>query len=59
VITPVLPSYLLKPLPAPTRTINSNRDLLQLRADYEQQRRRFNVDRSVVLRLIGPLNVQQ
>lgn len=34
-----------RPLPAPPRLIRHNRDLLQLLADYEAQRLRFNADR--------------
>lgn len=53
VLTPTVPSYLLKPLPAPSRQVNHNRDLLQLLADYEQQRRRFNADRVTVMELLS------
>lgn len=42
---PIVPTYMLKPLPAPVREINHNRDLLQLLADYEAMRLRFNADR--------------
>lgn len=48
VLTPTVPSYLLKPLPAPARQVSHNRDLLQLLADYESLRRRANADRSAV-----------
>lgn len=42
---PDVPGYMLKPLSAPVREINHNRDLLQLLADYEMLRIRFNADR--------------
>lgn len=42
---PIVPMFMLKPLPAPTRPIDHNRDLLQLLADYETLRLRFNADR--------------
>lgn len=44
-MTPEVPGYLLKPLPEPKRRIESNRDLLQLLADYESLRKRANADR--------------
>lgn len=40
------PEFLTKPLPAPVRAIETNRDLLQLLADYEALRVRFNADRA-------------
>ena len=51
--TPDVPSYLLNPLPAPDRTVSSNRDLLSLLADYESQRRRFNADRTATASLLS------
>ncbi|WP_425411311.1 hypothetical protein [Kushneria aurantia] len=47
-----MPAYLTTPLPAPTRTASSNRDLLDLLADYESLRRRANADRLAVERII-------
>lgn len=47
-MTPEVPGYLLKPLPEPKRRIESNRDLLQLLADYESLRKRANADRETV-----------
>lgn len=42
-----------KPRPAPARPVETNGDLLQLLADYEAMRIRFNADRigtSMILR---------
>lgn len=44
-VCPTLPASMIQPLPAPVRLIRHNRDLLQLLADYEAQRLRFNADR--------------
>ena len=43
-----LPWFLTDPRPAPVREIHTNRDLLQLLADYEALRIRFNADRRAV-----------
>ena len=43
-----LPAFLIDPRPAPVREVTSNRDLLQLLADYEALRIRFNADRRAV-----------
>ncbi len=53
--TPDVPNYLLNPLPAPDRTVSSNRDLLSLLADYESQRRRFNADRTATASILERL----
>ena len=42
---PDVPGYMLKPLPPPAVEVEHNRDLLQLLADYEALRIRFNADR--------------
>lgn len=49
VMTPTIPGTLTDPLPAPTREISHNRDLLDLLADYESLRRRANADRTAVV----------
>lgn len=46
--TQELPWFLTKPLQAPQREVTHNRDLLQLLADYEGLRLRFNADRHAV-----------
>ncbi len=56
--TPVLqlctvPPHLVKPLPAPSLSNNSNVGLLDLLAAYEQQRRRFNVDRASIVEILA------
>lgn len=51
-MAPEVPGYLLKPLPEPKRRIESNRDLLQLLADYESLRKRANADRAVIYQLL-------
>lgn len=43
-----LPWFLTKPRPAPVRELVHNADLLQLLADYEALRLRFNADRAAV-----------
>lgn len=43
-----LPWFLTKPIPAPIRHVEHNADLLQLLADYEGLRIRFNADRIAV-----------
>lgn len=43
-----LPWFLTESRPAPVREIHTNRDLLQLLADYEALRIRFNADRRAV-----------
>lgn len=50
---PEVPSFLTRPLPAPTRQVTHNRDLLQLLADYESLRRRANADREAVADLLS------
>lgn len=48
-LTPqALPEFLTKPRPAPVREVTHNADLLQLLADYEALRLRFNADRRAV-----------
>ncbi|MBB3142206.1 hypothetical protein FHR96_003093 [Halomonas organivorans] len=44
---------MIEPRPAPTRVVTHNRDLLQLLADYEAQRIRFNADRLGVALILG------
>ncbi|SDL78026.1 hypothetical protein SAMN05661010_02530 [Modicisalibacter muralis] len=46
-LVPTVPEHLIAPLPAPASVddIHANRDLLELLADYEALRRRFNADR--------------
>ncbi|QFU01261.1 hypothetical protein FIU83_06375 [Halomonas sp. THAF5a] len=51
-MVPEVPSFLVRPLPAPTRQVTRNRDLLQLLADYESLRRRANADRAAVADLL-------
>lgn len=46
--TQALPEFLTKPRPAPVREATHNADLLQLLADYEALRIRFNADRRTV-----------
>lgn len=52
VVTPTLPPHLLTPLTAPDRSVQHNRGLLQLLADYESLRRRANADRAAVSELL-------
>lgn len=50
--TPNVPPYLLKPLPAPNASVQTNRSLLDLLSDYEALRRRANADREAVMGIV-------
>lgn len=51
-LTPEVPAIMLTPLEAPTARVASNRDLLQLLADYEALRRRANADRAGIAEIM-------
>mgnify|MGYP003120361557 CR=1 FL=1 len=51
-----LPEFLTKPRPAPVRDVVHNADLLQLLADYEALRIRFNADRRAVAMIFRKQN---
>ncbi|WP_418904528.1 hypothetical protein [Chromohalobacter moromii] len=50
---PTIPAHLTRPLPAPSLSITSNRDLLDLLARYESLRRRANADRAAVVEIMA------
>lgn len=52
--SPDLPEFLTRPLPPPMRVVENNRDLLQLLADYEALRQRFNADRAATAMICLP-----
>lgn len=52
-MAPTIPPHLTRPLPAPTLSITSNRDLLELLARYESLRRRANADRAAVVEIMA------
>lgn len=52
-MTPTIPAHLTRPLPAPSLSITSNRDLLELLARYESLRRRANADRAAVVEIMA------
>lgn len=52
VVTPEVPAMMLRPLPAPSVEVSHNRDLLQLLADYEALRQRFNADRVGIAKIL-------
>ncbi|KGE78264.1 hypothetical protein FP66_04510 [Halomonas salina] len=52
-VTPMVPPSLTSPLPAPAGTVETNRGLLNLLADYEALRLRANQDRAAVVEILG------
>lgn len=57
VLMPTVPEHLITPLPAPATAddVRTNRDLLELLADYEALRRRFNADRVGIAEIVRPV----
>ncbi|MHB0774290.1 hypothetical protein [Halomonas sp. WWR20] len=56
ILTPDVPGYLLSPLPAPQADIDTNRDVLDLLADYEALRRRANADRVGIAEILRQMD---
>ncbi len=52
-VTPLVPPNLTHPLPSPRASVQTNRGLLDLLADYEALRLRANADRAAVVEILA------